>query len=473
MRQPLRRSRGLPVFVLALTGWLPCSGAAVGSVARPWAPAAGPVLVGDGDLAWSEVTRGGAVNVLQSARGRIAVAKTFSPSDNAVAAAGLPPFRSLLDLFMAGDGQRLAVEASTRQSGPVAGSDRGWAGHDGQPLAPISPECPGPGVLDRSIDVSGSRAVAVGPTCDQRAVFDLDTDAVVSTLPSDANTLRISGRYVAYLRGSRQSNGLATDAVEVRDADTGALVFTVADPGGAPSQLSVQADGKVLYTYTPRSARDQQAVGWASPEEPFTHLLVEGGRNLRGVIAGDQVVLASRPLRTSYVDSALDLYNLDGTHRRLAAGIVSRGLSETFDFDGQHVAWISRSCHGVRIRSAPLAQVTGGRVDHCRLDPPSQLREAGRAVRGRVSCRGFARACVVVDAWLETKAGTVVARQADEPVTGAGSFYLKCTRDGERFVRQGKPLRLSVVLADDAVTARERRLLRSGRRTAFVRVNVD
>jgi hypothetical protein len=190
-----------------------------------------------------------------------------------------------------------------------------WAGQLSNPLKALTPKCSGREGNDRSVAVTADSAAIAGPGCGEKSVISLQSGVVTDRLPSDAHTLRIAGRYVAYLHGAQDF----TTSIEVYDTVEDRSAYTVTDLTGKPYALSIQADGKVLFAWSVTDVPGNQAIGWSSSDDPKTHKLVEGPQIYLGRIAGDRAVVMSRPRNRATSAGTLRLYPLDGGGGKLLA----------------------------------------------------------------------------------------------------------------------------------------------------------
>lgn len=240
--------------------------------------------------------------------------------------------------------------------------------------------------LRRGVQLSGS--VLLYPQGENVAEDGVGIRDLASSGPSgrvelkDVVSYRVAGRLVAWVNYGE---------IVVYDWKAGRRLYTVRDPriNGpyATVSLSLQTDGKLAASFGGE-------VVWASPTEPFLHDLPLRRRGYsyyaelrkdRIVYAGGRVVdccdIIDRPF--------LGVSDLAGHSR-----VITEPFTGQFDFDGDRVSWLTRTCRGVRIYQADVHDRGSLRAKTCRLAlRRRKVVSRHRRVRFRIRCRGFALPC--------------------------------------------------------------------------------
>jgi hypothetical protein len=330
----------------------------------------------------------------------------------------------------------------------------------GGEFEPIAERCPvfsGSPDLLRGVDVSGQAVAYQG--CDangQRESVVRDYSGappLEQAVPSSpAGGLRIAGRYVAALEDDAYE-ALNVSAVAVHDRFTGELVYrlTKETTGLGVHSLALQEDGKLAFSFG--DSGGGQRVAWASPAEPYPHVLALPRRNNYVVqIAGDQIgYQAGRDAPEGLITRAvIGVADLTGRSRRLGTHGEGATYLENFDFDGERATWWSYGCrsvriHVVRVDGRPtLAKPRAGCA--LRFTRPARVQARSR-VRLYVDCFGFAGdKCSARRLSITTAAGgrTVIAR-------GSRQARVRLTDAGRRLMaRRGRlRVRVAAVLVDE------------------------
>jgi hypothetical protein len=325
-----------------------------------WAASAGPaqavvwttgvtptssVTLAGGHAAWLTDRRDGAIALYQG-RGdgrakRVQVfAKPAPPPGAAGAAYGGGAF--------AGSRTRLALELAVIPERAGSGEAPDWpsrflSGEPGSRLH-LDERCnfdPRSG-LGRT-DVSANTVARV--RCDGSAeARDYGAAGTAFSFGSQVQAVRVAGRYVATLEGY-YDYASPTSALDVvvydRAAEHEAYRIAAMSLPAVPYELSIQADGKVLFAYRKASAR-YPTVAWASLAEPTPHSVPLAKRSGYGFqIANDHIAFARNRKRSQGGGGEIAIAKLDGRTRIVATDAARSGK----DFDGRHVAYLRRACH--------------------------------------------------------------------------------------------------------------------------------
>ena len=279
--------------------------------------------------------------------------------------------------------------------------------------------------------------------------------------------LATAGRYAAWS---------VEEDIVVYDYTTMTELYRVTPP--TPASPRLQADGKVAFLVrVPAGRTSQLKLGWASPSEPFLHELpVAPSSSYDFKLRNDAVVFERNGGTLSQtVQGDLGYVSLTGGEETILARSVETagGTDDLFDFDGEQVAWLDRTCFGARVRVAAvdelIARPRGSRGSRCRLRliaRPSLTRQG--ELRLRVSCRGFRRDCNVFGATLRlarpydvggrrlSRGTRLFAERRQVGLSSVARFRI--SRQTRRLLRQPGPVRLALTvrMGDPDLTERRR-----------------
>lgn len=302
-----------------------------------------------------------------------------------------------------------------------------------------------------NFDLDGSVGVFPEGESDNALVRDFSQASSARRIEGVGSVLKIAGRYVAWI---------TENAVVIYDYTTMSEVYRIARPAEGGLQ-DLQADGKVAVSYeAPGGNPRQRTLGWASPAEPFLHALAV--QPAPGYVAklGNDVIVFERN-KSSLAPTArgeLGYVPLEREEKILARSVetTAGGPDELFDFDGEQVAWLDRTCAGARVRVASLAELVAQPRSapnrRCRLRLATKPRLTPRGdLRFRASCVGFVRDCNVFGATLRLartyrvhgrvlrKGTRLFAKRADR-LSSVGRF--KLSRQTQRLLRRRGRVRL-------------------------------
>jgi len=266
---------------------------------------------------------------------------------------------------------------------------------------------------------------------------------------------RVAGRYAAWVHDG---------AIVVYDWQSRSEAYRVrlfAKGVGGAGAFDLQADGKVAFAYADGSPTGK--LGWASPEAPQPHplplqLARFGQVELR--LKRDVVAYLRSPIVAGSARAELGVVSLSGHARTLVRPVEAQDGAELFDFDGERLAWVERSCAGPRVAFASLEALTasprGGRLPRCRL----RLRGRPRLTRSRRSlvvrfdCTGFYSPCFHKRREVRTargyrladrrlRRGTRITLPSPFPNTSTGA-RLQLNKTGRRLLRARRAVRVQV-----------------------------
>jgi hypothetical protein len=181
----------------------------------------------------------------------------------------------------------------------------------------------------------------------------------------------VAGFYVAYgVRGGGLAVGVWRTGQRLYSADA------------AAAGLSLQTDGKVAFLLSGDECG--RLVAWASPREPFTHVLPHAACGQETRIAGDRIAFVRE------ADGRRELVTSDLSGADVVPVARANARFTGFDFDGSRLAWSTPRCHDtpvyvidVRPGSVAPAERTACPMRIARA--PLRLDRDGR-VRVRVRC---------------------------------------------------------------------------------------
>lgn len=426
-----------------------------------YAPVAGPVLAGE-RVIWATGRSAGSVATVRLGGGGSA-AKTVAVFERRD-----PDVRYGVDLVLAASAQRIAVDTAfsdlfpdPRAAAPTMA--RPFSGPVGRALRALADECVFPDLS--GVDPLGAVAVSEnvvayrGPGCDRLAVRDLsDPSAPVLSLPNDASAPRVAGRYIAYLQGPMRGDQPGEfNAIVVIDRVTQQEVYRV--PAGALAHLilglSLDRDGTIVVTYqssqrlgSPR----RMGIATASPQQPPLRPLLPDSGYYSARVAGGRVVVVRQPGLSSgnVTNGRLELVDPASGQRRTLASPVEDGYRPRFDFDGQRVTWLSRTCTSVRVNVAALDATPGpGREPgHCRLRLTRAPVIKKNRLKLRFSCAGLRADCTPDQPKISSlpapgRPARVIARRA--VVYDPGIVEARLTRAGRRMLSGHRRVRVRVI----------------------------
>lgn len=340
-----------------------------------------------------------------------------------------------------------------------------FGGAPSGPLSAVGPQCQAARFLS-PVSVSGT-VVAYFAGCQQIVVRDL-ADASVSspTLPPDSYAPRVAGRYLAYLQGPPGGNSPGRySAITVFDRVAGRQVyrFAAGTIRHEINDISVGKDGSIAVAYrvTLAPKPEKMGVSVASVQRPVLRQLlpVSGHYGIR-VAAGRVVLVGQQGPSTGVVSHGqLLVSDLEGHVQRLAAPVDDQTLfGRRFDWDGQNVTWVTRTCDQALINVAPLSGVRSERHDlrHCPLRLSSPPRVRHRQVQLHIACLGLTPVCiadhtrVLAIGPIAAKRGVLIAKS--DPGGSEGRYTTaRLTTAGKRLLAHHHRVRvrISTRLGDD------------------------
>jgi hypothetical protein len=210
-------------------------------------------------------------------------------------------------------------------------------------------------------------------------VRDLSGESPPRSVGLDGYAARIAGRFVAWLEPGGYYNYFCCSPqpdVVVYDRVADAEVYRLPGSGlpGLVRGLDVQEDGKAAISYVVRRRNDiaGEALAWASPEEPHLHPVPVPNHHLNDPRIGNDLIAFQRGGNTffDWVEHAdVGIVDLNGDIRRVARRTDGWMLTESFDFDGERVAWRERGCERYRVvvRETSVEGVAPGTPAECPL----------------------------------------------------------------------------------------------------------
>jgi len=277
-----------------------------------------------------------------------------------------------------------------------------YRGPPGEPLDRFV-SCPGEEAAFRSVDVSG-QAYAYRQCDDQGGHVEIRDEAAVPMSPprsvgSEAFGVRIAGRYVAWLDGAlytlRETDNDSDIVVYDRVADAEVYRLPPTEVPGRVHGLDVQDDGKIAIAF--RTERNGVGLGWASPDEPYLHLLPLPARRGYGVrMADDEIAFQTGASRDSFIQHAkVAITDLAGNVRVVARRTEAAEFLESFDYDGERFVWREFGCEERRLvvwdAGAPGMARGGGKQCPLRLLRRPRVRRAATVLR--IGCGAFVTPC--------------------------------------------------------------------------------
>jgi hypothetical protein len=142
----------------------------------------------------------------------------------------------------------------------------------------------------------------------------------------------------------------------------------------------------------------------------------------------------------------------------------SAATGESFDVDGNRLAWVATGCQHAAIVISPLGQgpVSGPVSDRCSLAMLKPPQRSGGRLHIAASCGGFDPTCqlagVVVWTGSRTRRAVVVARQAADTTADAQSMSVRLTTPGRRLLARRAHPRVFVMgyIGDNPITSTRR-----------------
>lgn len=328
----------------------------------------------------------------------------------------------------------------------------------------LGPACRLEACGGRAADLSGGAGIFPGPDVGTARIRDFAEPESAAFTVTDVTSLpRIAGRYAAW---SSERDVVVFDRV------TRSVAYRLVDlvePAARVLSLDVQDDGTVAVAFR------QGSAGWASVSEPFLHQLPLPADDSYSVkIHGGVIAYLSTDGNVPSTRATLGTIDLAGRGKALVRPVEGDTFLELFDFDGQRLAWVERTCSGPRVRVADTAALVQrprlqSREGTCRLrltGKPRVTRAGG--LRLELSCVGFSRACDASGISVRTarpyragrrrlRRGTLVAASKRGSSDG-GPVSLRTRPAGRGLLRRRGPIRL-VVRAEvfDGLVAERRR----------------
>lgn len=257
---------------------------------------------------------------------------------------------------------------------------------------------------------------------------------------------RIAGRYVAWLGGFYRGFADEDPPIVVYDRVANAEVYRVSSGYHALYNLDIQEDGKIAIAFNPEGRDHGNAVGWASPQEPWLHRLPLSEDELYDVrIKNDLIALqrSADPPRDWVPDAEIGLATLAGEVRWLARRTYGLFRAESFDYDGERVVWRELGCDGWRlvVRDIDDPGIAPGGAKECGLE--LRRARAGRK-RGifRFRCAPLEPPCRYDVSLRRARDRTIVGTALDrkDPVR------VKLTRRARRLLARKGAIRLRVTV---------------------------
>lgn len=460
---------------LALALWSTCSAASADTVLRLTnVPIAGPVLAGQ-QLLWAEQRpdHGADVDTAPS-RGAPRTLQTF-PGNGVVGAI----------VHLAASAQRWALDVHAESLARLAGpaTEQVFTGPVGSVMEPLYDPCASPyAAAPRSIAVDrqrvaypGASSTGLGPDhgngvsdCGDRAPGAVLTDFSASPpatthLQDGAYGLRIAGGFAAWL-----SDSASGTEVVVYDLNGRRMAYDVTIPAGIRGasplfglvgSIDLRPDGTVAFAYyLPIHRQLRMRVGWASPQQAWLHVLLATMPHYSVRLAGDLLEVAAAPESATGTISDATLTVVTLVSGRLLH-VVARGVddelgNEKFDFDGNSLTYVTRTCGGAQIHVTDLRthparyHVPTG----CRLHLTAPLRVTHEQhVVVKFSCAGMTTLCQGQQGVM-TLAGprrTVLAKS--DPAVQNFPLTLTLTKIGRELIarRPNLRVRLTMEVSDD------------------------
>ena len=216
-------------------------------------------------------------------------------------------------------------------------------------------------------------------------------------LSDNPGSVRLAGRYVAYVVGARNSGATSPErAAVVCDWVAGTEVYRARASSAVPlpgdfrfDRFDLQADGTLVAASARRDPYDQRddpkppcedslGVAWYSPAEPQAHLLPLKACSTRVRIGSDRIAFFRR---LGERGSQLVTSDLAGASVTPVAEFAHEGLVQAFDFDGVRAGFAVRGCVDPSLYVEAAQPATPARF--ARPDCPMTIAgSAGRVSRG-------------------------------------------------------------------------------------------
>lgn len=458
--------------VFAAAGYIASPGVAVGAPTGKIKGVVGdPVLAGDQAL-WLLGHRGGGFD-LWSGAPREPIRRIqrfpFRPSDEfkrdgyLVGSVAASPALALVSTY----GYEYAGDRSGGYD-PTFGEH--YLGPPGGPLRRIMRCARERDVGMRSADVWG--AAYAYRQCDEAAGHVEIRDAAAAPLSPARSvgrggySVRIAGRYVAWLDTPHEVSGCPGDfELVVYDRVADAEVYRVpnAEMAGRVNSLDVQEDGKAVIVFEPGPCSPIE-VAWISPQEPYLHRLpLERRDHYQVKMANDQIAFqrGDQVLADSVPDAEVGISDLAGNVRIVARHTdVFRGV-DSFDFDGERLAWREFGCEERRvvIRRADKPGEAPGGGTNCRARLLRRPVVSGRGVAELwFGCGAFSKPCgFQAELRRPGRNGAPVGRTPDS--YPPNPVRVKLRRAAWRLLKRRGSLRVkaTVTLVDQAARQQTRR----------------
>ncbi len=483
LQRGTRTGRLLVALLVACGVWAQSPGSAgaqvvgrLGSV-----PVAGPVLAGPRVL-WGEQVGGRVALKIADTPADVQTVRVFAPAPHpdvpgqtgvtlSLAASASYALVGVENDFLPGSLKGVPYAQEQHVPQPFGGAPSG-------PLSAVGPQCRAPdgappavfaGRFLSPVAVSGT-VVAYFAGCQQIVVRDL-ADASVSspTLPPDSYAPRVAGRYLAYLQGPPGGDTPGRySAITVFDRVAGRQVYRF--PAGTIrheiNDISVGEDGSIAVAYRVNRPPkpEKMGVSVASVQRPVLRQLlpVSGHYGIR-LAAGRVVLVGQQGPSTGVVSHGqLLVSDLAGHVQMLAAPVDDQTFfGRRFDWDGQNVTWVTRTCDQALINVAPLSGVRSERHDlrHCRLLLSSPPRVRHRQVQLHIACLGLTPVCiadhtrVLAIGPIAGRRGVLIAKTKSDYWGGSegGFTIVPLTTAGKRLLAHHHRVRvrISTRLGDD------------------------
>jgi hypothetical protein len=295
---------------------------------------AGPRLAGD-SVVWVVATAAGGFELRTA--GTDGAATTF---------ATLPDVGDSMGIQLVASARRVAVaeyaiacDFDCRNSSRVV--DNVLTGPLGGPLeqiagcSPGSMPCGGACSAGIRFDVDvWEDTVAYADRCDRLMVRDYSAPAgTPDTVLPRVVSVRTAGRFVAW--PERDPITSTPLRLVVYDRAAAAEAYRVETP---VRSFAIQADGKIAFVRDPQTGESTTDVAWASPAEPFAHVVETAADPPEVRIAADRIAVRdAHSLRVQEIR----LLTLSGATE---ASVTAPAPIGDFDFDGRRLAWASRRC---------------------------------------------------------------------------------------------------------------------------------
>jgi hypothetical protein len=367
-------------LVLVLSGASATTAAAAGTLTRldvdlfaGGATVAGPDFAGPGRLAWATPGRDGYDVTVANGNDRTVRSVFGATSGYKALELAASAERVVLGLFV----EQCDEPENCRD--PHTVESQYFAGPLGKELD-AQPGCL-PFEAPPAVDASGDAIAYMNPCAGGATVHDFSAPATDPLLAFPAEYLvRIAGDFVAVDANAPDPyEGGVSGEIRVYDWRTGDLVYTVQAPTPTRSVFDIEHDGTLVFDRTLETGSTQRVeVDWARPAAPTPHRIADAEPyELR--VENDLVALGDA-----------------GGHRVLdLAGHELVGTTATFgdfDFDGDHLAWVTQPCEVTAIVTWDLTgappTLSGAR---CPRAKPVRLEQHGRVLRLTLRCHDPAK----------------------------------------------------------------------------------